>query len=183
MVDVFELASELTWATCYMCYSMGEQKPGSFREVKIMQDTCGNHPNQVGFPTQPLWKNHRFFRGILALDLGWASSKLHFSTSGGCSGTNPLVSLNKGLCIKPLFFWGGCTVRVGVGWRPQPKTLVLHPSIEPPSFIRATVAISRGPSEKHRWWRSESQHLRGTAWKTIMLVKGYLPPKCPSSRK
>ena len=28
-----------------------------------------------------------------------------------------------------------------------------------PSFIHRTVAISRGPSEKHRWWRSESQHL------------------------
>lgn len=162
MVDVFELASELTWATCYMCYSMGEQKPGSFREVKIMQDTCGNHPNQVGFPTQPLWKNHRFFRGILALDLGWASSKLHFSTSGGCSRTNPLVSLNKGLCIKTLIFLGVGAVPYWGGGRlkcPQQKSIVLHPSIESPSFIHATVAISRGPSEKHRWWRSESQHL------------------------
>lgn len=175
----FKLASEYLIATCYMCYFFLGKKPWKFeRRWKLcFGDTFGNHPNLSGeTPPNPYEKRFRMLGylgarpGLLHLVLD-----LHFVALFNIRGmfrNSPLVSLNKGLCIKPLFFGG---------WRPQQNPRD-HPSIEPPSFIRATVAISRGPSEKHRWWRSESQHLRGRL-PTIMESKRVSPPQCPSSRK
>ena len=116
----FELASEYLIATCY--FFLGNKHLEVRTEVETMQDTFGK-------PPQPKWGNqpNPYEKKTQDAGVSWCSTWvfgilcLNFSTSGGCSGTHHCFPFIKAFVLYPHFFRGGCTIRVGVGWRPQQK--------------------------------------------------------------